>query len=239
MPTSSQRLIFFDLPGWAERYLDNINRPTNRVGFILQLGYFRVTTRFFDIDGYPDKLVEWVSEQLGLPVEEVILPHYVSTKAIYHHRQVILKHLGYTAFEDEHTDQLAEEARRLAHLQTRPTLLLDALAGYLREHRIEIPSYSALRVVLTQALDAYQDSLEALIEQHLTPEARQLLEDLLQKQSRTSSRQTAGRKTAVDSARQYYWLTRLKPISQSMQPKSIAERVDLFSQLKNLVVLEK
>uniref|UniRef100_UPI0035C97D4D Tn3 family transposase n=1 Tax=uncultured Fibrella sp. TaxID=1284596 RepID=UPI0035C97D4D len=230
--TSSQRLILFDLPQWAEDYLENISRPTNRVGFVLQLGYFRVTTRFFELDGFADELIEWVCEQLRLPVEEVILSQYVGSGAVYHHRKFILRHLGYAAFSDEHIHQLAEEARRLSHLQTRPTLLLDALTGYLREQRIEIPSYNALRSLLTDALDAYQDGLEALIDAHLTPEARLMLEGLLQKQPPLARR----RKMPPDAARQYYSLTTLKAITQSMKPHSIAERVELFSQLKAMFI---
>jgi hypothetical protein len=70
-------------------------------------------------------------------------------------------------FGAEHRLVLAEEAQRLAHLQTRPTLILDALAGYLRDHRVEIPPYNALRAILTDALDAYQARLEELIETFL------------------------------------------------------------------------
>lgn len=38
---STQRLIFTDLSAWAEDYLAEIHTPANKVGFVLQLGYFR------------------------------------------------------------------------------------------------------------------------------------------------------------------------------------------------------
>ncbi|MBC8156241.1 MAG: DUF4158 domain-containing protein [Bacteroidetes bacterium] len=37
-----QRLILLDLPVWAESYLQAIQTSTNQVGFLLQLGYFRI-----------------------------------------------------------------------------------------------------------------------------------------------------------------------------------------------------
>lgn len=42
--SSIQRLIFADLPLWADQFLTAIHTPTNKVGFVLQLGYFRVVT---------------------------------------------------------------------------------------------------------------------------------------------------------------------------------------------------
>lgn len=41
MLTGHQRAILLDLPGWAETYLQQIQTPTNKLGFVLQLGYFR------------------------------------------------------------------------------------------------------------------------------------------------------------------------------------------------------
>jgi hypothetical protein len=38
---NSQRLILIDLPHWADTYFQAIHTPTAKVGFLLQLGYFR------------------------------------------------------------------------------------------------------------------------------------------------------------------------------------------------------
>ncbi len=48
--TPQQRPIFIDLPAWAQTYLQQALSPTNKVGFLLQLGYFRVVSRFFLAD---------------------------------------------------------------------------------------------------------------------------------------------------------------------------------------------
>lgn len=39
--------ILIQIPHWAETYLESLGSNTNKVGFLLQLGYFRVTARFF------------------------------------------------------------------------------------------------------------------------------------------------------------------------------------------------
>lgn len=221
--TTEQRLILLDLPPWAETYLQAIQSPTNKVGFVLQLGYFRVVTRFFVSDRFEGKVIDWVSRQLRLDPNAVDLDKYTHSRTSYRHRADILHHLGFDSFEPIHQTALVGEANRLAHLQTRPALLLDALAGYLRERRVEIPPYNTLRLLLNDVLDEYQTHLEQIIEQHLQPADRAMLDGLLAKQT-PSDNSVAGLLR--------YRITGLKRINQSMQPKAIRQRVALFTELK-------
>lgn len=225
--TAQQRPILLDLPVWAETYLQTIQIPTNKIGFLLQLGGFRVVTRFFLADRFEPDVIDWLSSRLRVDPNDIDLAHYARSRTAYRHREAILSQLGYSAFGSEHQQILMEEAHRLAHLQTRPALMLDALAGYLREHRVEIPPYSALRTILTDALDNYQTGLEKLIESYLRPTDRAILDEILAKQAPADG--TAGNRIR-------YRLTRLKRISQSMQPKQIRERVSLFTDLKTVFV---
>lgn len=221
--TAEQRLILLDLPPWAETYLQGIQAPTNKVGFVLQLGYFRVVTRFFVSDRFEGEVIDWVSRRLRVDPNGVNMDEYTHSRTSYRHRADILHHLGFDSFGPVHQTALVGEANRLAHLQTRPALLLDALAGYLRERRVEIPPYNTLRLLLNEALDGYQTHLEHIIEQHLQPADRAMLDELLAKQT-PSDYSVAGLLR--------YRLTDLKRINQSMQPKAIRQRVVLFTELK-------
>lgn len=221
--TAEQQLIILDLPPWAETYLKGIKSPTNKVGFVLQLGYFRVVTRFFVSDRFEGEVIDWVSRRLRLDPNGVDLNEYTHSRTSYRHRADILHHLGFDSFGPVHQTALGGEANRLAHLQTRPALLLDALAGYLRERRVEIPSYNTLRLLLNEVLDEYQTHLEQIIEQNLKPVDRAMLDGLLAKQT-PSDNSVAGLLR--------YRLTNLKRINQSMQPKAIRQRVGLFKELK-------
>ena len=223
---STQRLIFADMPAWAQTYLAAVHTPTNKVGFVLQLGYFRVVTRFFIPDRFPEADLQAVCWQLQVNLDDVRMAEYTHNRTLYRHRAIILTQLGYEAFADSHRLSLSREARRLTHLQTRPALMLDALVDGLRERRIEIPPYNTLREIITQALDAFDARLQGIIEQHLTPADKAVLDTLLDNTSQPGQQQPAGR----------YPLTRLKHISQSMQPREIAERVALFRQLQALFV---
>ncbi len=222
--TPQQRAIFLDLPAWAQTYCQQILSPTNRVGFLLQVGYFRVVSRFFVIDRVDPADVVWICRQLEIRPETVALAEYAASQTVYRHQQVILDQLGYEAFSPLHRQTLLAEAARLTHLQTRPARMLDELTTFLRERRIEVPPYNTLREVLTQALDTFDAHLQTVMGLHLTPADRLMLDALLDNAAPGGS--VEGR----------FPLTRLKHISQSMQPGQIAERVALFRQLKALFV---
>ena len=73
-------------------------------------------------------------------------------------------------------------------------------------------------------MDTFDEHLQGIIRLYLTAQDQALLDDLL---DNTESKEESG-------TRKRYPLTVLKHISQSMQPHGIAERVDLFRQLKTL-----
>ncbi len=227
--TPQQRPIFLDLPAWATSYLEQILTPTNQVGFLLQLGYFRVVGRFFVTDRFHPADIDWLSNQRKIDPASLRLTDYAASQTVYRHRQLILHQLGYEAFAPAHRQALQEEAARLTHLQTKPARMLDALVSYLMEHRIEVPSYNTLRDVLTEALNALDEHLQTLIELGLTTSDRAMLDALLD-----NSTTPEGTEAAAGLPAGRFPLTRLKHISQSMQPKQIAERVALFRQLKAL-----
>lgn len=178
---AQQRLILLDLPVWAETYLQSVQTPTNKVGFLLQLGYFRIVARFFVADRYDKDLVDWLRERVRVNPNQVDLSVYANSRTAYRHRQYILQQLGYSPFNAKHQRDLVKEAHRLAHLQTRPALMLDAMASYLQERRIEIPPYNTFRLVIIDALAAFQAGLEEIIDQHLQPSERHVLDALLEK----------------------------------------------------------
>ena len=223
---AAERLILIDIPQWAEDYLQTIHTPTNKVGFLLQLGYFRVVTRFFVPDRFAAADLEWVCRRRNILLKDVQMEDYLRNRTVYRHRTTILDRLGYQAFETEHRVALSEEAQRLTHLQTRPSLMLDALVSWLRERRIELPAYNTLREIIAGALEVFDQHLQTVIEQHLTAPEKALLDGLLDNSSVNASHERPAR----------YPLTFLKQITQSMQPKAIAERVALFNQLKQLFI---
>ena len=45
--SGEERKRFFYLPQWAEEIVSSLRTPTNKVGFVTQLGYFTAVNKFF------------------------------------------------------------------------------------------------------------------------------------------------------------------------------------------------
>ena len=72
-----------------------------------------------------------------------------------------------------------EEALSLSSNQMKPHLMFISLVDFLREKRIEIPSYYKLSEVITDTLKKSEKKLLASVEKYTTPEEKNLLDELL------------------------------------------------------------
>ena len=70
------RKRFFALPKWTVELVDSFKTPTNKVGLVLQFGYFKVANKFFVTKKFVRKDVEFVARRLQCSVEEICLEKY-------------------------------------------------------------------------------------------------------------------------------------------------------------------
>jgi hypothetical protein len=61
---SEQRLIFLQAPGWALEYVKMLQTPSSKVGFLLQVGYFRMVSRFYIQTKFNQSDIEYVAERI-------------------------------------------------------------------------------------------------------------------------------------------------------------------------------
>ena len=188
------------------------------------MGYFRVTTRFFNPNLIYEHDISLVVEKFKLDPNDISMIDYTHSRTCYRHQEEILREFSIVAFSTEYQALLYQEAKRLTYLQTKPTLIFDSLVCFLQEKRIEIPTYNALREIVTKVLDTFAKDLEAIIQIYLLEIDRDLLEQLAQKQiiEGSEKKSSYGR----------YELTFFKRITQSMQPMQIKEHLELFIALK-------
>ena len=225
--TSEQRSIFLQAPTWATEYVRQLQTPSNKVGFLLQVGYFRIVSRFFVSSRYDQKDVDFVAEKISVDSNAVDMNDYCGT-TFSRHQEDILAYFGFTPFTQRGFEALLQEAERLAHVQTRPHLIFEGLVSFLQEYHIEIPTYAAIRTILEKALDNFERDLESILSKNLTVEDIYLLDQLLQQH--TSFQEDS--KTHLKIKR--YEITFFKRISQSMEAKHIRERVHNFQHLKKM-----
>jgi Domain of unknown function (DUF4158) len=90
--SSIERKRFVDLSQRLESLLTTFRTPTNRICFVLTLGYFKATKRFFARQ-FHDVDADYVAHQLGY-LPGVFDPSDYKEATARWHRTLILDHLG-------------------------------------------------------------------------------------------------------------------------------------------------
>lgn len=223
-----ERKRFFHLPQWATNLVDSLRNPTNKMGFALQLGYFNAVNKFFVANKFHPTDIEFVQRRLSLPLEEkVVLSKYV--KATFtRHQQIIVDNLGFHKFNQNAKSLLMGEALKISAKQMKPKLMFWSLVDFLRETKIEIPSYYALSEIISDAYRHFETGLLATIEQHISPKEKRLLDEFLEIDPEYESEEKQ------DLKLKRYKLTLLKKSNQSTKPSRIKENVNDLLCLKEL-----
>jgi TnpA family transposase len=224
---SEQKGLFLQIPEWASAYLKTLQTPTTQVGFLLQLGYFRVVSRFFLSNRFIQADINYIVSGIMVDPNQIDFTDYFRT-TYFRHQEEILKQLGYTGYDKDASQLISQEMKRLVSLRTEPVLIMESVITFLDGHRIEIPPYATLRALLEKSFRQFEQDLEAIMVQYLQQEDKNLLDSLLVQHD--SYQQEEKKHVKV----QRYQLTFFKRITQSMQPSVIKGRIDNFVRLKEM-----
>src|SRR5271166_2664899 len=94
--TADERKHFFSLPKWAEEIIETLQTPASKIGFLLELGYFRATKRFYTQDAFTQADIAFVRHRLSLATTGQ-LESYAKT-TLHRHKTLIRDKLGYRQF---------------------------------------------------------------------------------------------------------------------------------------------
>ncbi len=211
--SAMERKKYFFASQTLNELLVSLRTPTNQVYFLVQLGYFRVTHRFFN-PPYPPQDVAQVARRLEFPPDTVAVSSYDEATA-RRHRRLILEHLGYHSFDEPAQRRVTEHHRPFLRSQVRPKLLFQETLTFLQEHRIEIPSSGILTRLILDAVRQHQHDLVERVRTVLPPESQQALDALFEKDP------AAVEGLSVQRAR----LTLLKRFSHSTRSSQIKENL--------------
>ncbi len=228
-----ERRRYFTLPVGLTEIVETLRTPTNKVCFILAAGYFRARRKFFP-QRFRQADVDFVAARLGASSDTIVLSDYDRATAM-RHQQMIAEFFGYRKFDDESQQLMRQEISSLVRSQTRPKLiLLEAVQSLVRQKTV-IPSYNVLANLITQSINQHKRSLIRIVDKHLSPAQRGLLDTLLEKEMAASS--SEGETTDEAAARlRCYRLTLLKKSFQSTRPAKIKANVTDFRLLRGLYV---
>ena len=115
--TAEERKHFFTLPEWAEKLVTKLPTLSSKIGFILQLGYFRATNKFYPKELFHPEDIAFVQRRLG--ASDAWQGAEYPIRMVQRHRLHILTNLGYTMFSPAAAPLLFTEAANLVEKQIR------------------------------------------------------------------------------------------------------------------------
>ncbi|GAB4038314.1 Tn3 family transposase [Spirosoma gilvum] len=222
--TYTQRRFFFQITDEIKPLLAGLDTLANQAGFLLQLGYFRATSRFFSPTTFVEKDWEFAARRVARKGTTPPTQSYADSTA-RRHRSLILTVLGVIPFTQAVRERCQQEANELVTQGLRPPQVFGSLCDFLRSHRMEIPAYSAFVDIINRAIRAFDAHLRQVLHTQLDEAQRAALHSLLE--------QTADDKTPLHTTAPMQ-LTQLRNTQELMSLKAIRENVGHFRRLKTL-----
>ncbi len=217
--TYVQRKIMFSMPEWAEKEIETMSNPIYKTGFILQLGYFKASGRFFKRDSFfKDDFAFVIRRFKMIEIDHIVFKENYQKIEVYRHRQLILENTGILPFVGIQKEKLYQEALRLLKKQANPRNIFYLLASFLRSNQVEVPAYFTLASILTEAIRNRDRHLMKIIQENITPELQESFERMLS--------------INEDSNEKNYLLTQLRKSRELMRPQAIKANLKDYKTLK-------
>lgn len=175
---AKKRTTYFSLDYDMLEFVKSLRTPTNQVGFVLQLGYFRANRKFFTHHQFKSPDIDYVLKMLNILPTEINLSTYVK-KIPTDHRKKILEFLQWQPLNSENQEKIKHHIEWNIPLQLTLKRVFYAALEYCCHHKIEIPSYHFLAQTITHAYNTVENKLIHDITQKLTDEHREKLDYIL------------------------------------------------------------
>jgi len=195
--------------------LEKIRMPINKVGFILQLGYFRASGKFFENEFFRPADIKFVCNILNISLSnpEFNFKKY-SANARYTHKSYILKISGWQKFTKKHYTELYTEFALHAKQQMHPKSLLPVATNYLINRKIELPVYYVLAELITKVYNKVENLLVEIVNKCLSENQKAVLDDLIWIDKKSSKHY---KYSALSRAKQFSFSTKIANIQESVK----------------------
>jgi hypothetical protein len=205
--THKQRPAYFIVTDDIRRTLSALRSDTNKIGFLLQLGYFKHSGKFFEKHTFRQRDIKYLKKQFKI-AETIDLAQY-SPSRMAQHQIRIRELLGWTAFDANSAAQIAKHVQLQAEQQIKPERIFAAAIDFCWQQRIEIPTHHQLANVITDSFNIVESAWLEQLQKGLEPSDCEKLDALLE---------------SVEGLPAL--LGEIKTISQSLQVKEIKKNVD-------------
>jgi len=222
---AAQRAGAFDVPAGLLDLAKALRKPAHQIGFLVSCAYFGTAKRFFAPKDYHARDIRHAAHQLELPVASTAADYPARTRQ--RHEQLILRFHGYRRFDDRAEDFLAREIASMAEAHLKPKLIFWRCLDLMARERVQLPGEHRLTALIAAALQRRKQQLARRIEQLMTAELRDRLDDLFVQATPAADGAEPGRTSR-------YRLTLLKKLSQSTKTSEIRQRTNDLLDLKDM-----
>jgi TnpA family transposase len=217
---ADMRSKFFDFPEELKERIKKFKTATNKVGFILQWGYFRSCGKFFTPSQFYKKDINYISNLLELNSNDVNISNY-NDSTLKGHKEIIAKTLKCRLFGADENNVLQLKITDLIKEQVKPRQILINSIEFLKGSDIEIPNYNVFSTMITDGFNQFEEHLLTTIENTLTVEDAVVLDKLLPDKMNAKSYQRST-------------LTLFKSINQSTRKGKINKSLRIFNEITKL-----
>lgn len=218
--TPSEQRILFTTQEISENKI-RFRKKISKLGFILQLGYFKYGKKFYTPDQFRKEDIKFVAKLLRIKKKPDLADYPKSTYIV--HRPKILSVLRHLPFNDN-VLEFEKEAMALVRTSLRPKDIFHSLVDFLDERRIERPRYYLFAETIRNALNLFENDMADQLDRLLDMEQKETLDGLM---TLVTSPDEPGPKNP-------YLVTKLKKPNQELKVQKIKESIGDFSVIKEL-----
>jgi len=174
---SYQRKKSFDFPKSLLETAQGLRKPGHQIGFLLACGYFNTTKRFFAPRDYYNRDIDYVAHRLNIQFDSFDSVNYTN-RTRQRHEHIILEYYGFKWFDSSAESLISCEIFAMIRTQLKPKLIFWLCLDILNQHHIQLPNSRRISDLIRIRLNQRKRELARLIEQNISPQTRETLENL-------------------------------------------------------------
>ena len=218
--TMQDRLAYFSYDLKALNITDKLQTSTNKIGFLLQLGYFKANGKFFTSKQleYKEKDIEYLAKKFCQKIQQNFYSKPYQNKRIHEHGLKILTLLGWQPFNQASREHLTKYIIHHTQNQLLPKQVFLLSVDFCWQHKIELPTYNTLAELITSAYNNFELTMLNRIDLLLNKGQKDHLLSLVASDSKTPMSRPI--------------ITTLKKVNHSLQPLDINDNVEALDIIK-------
>ena len=219
---ADDRTHYFSLANNEIKLVYTMRTPTNKVCFVLQLGYFKSNGKFFTAEQFRQHDIVYIAKMLEISPDEIDLSVY-QKKIPSDHRKKILELSQWQPLDLVQEEKINSHVKWLIQRQFSSRQVFFSSIDFCWQNKIELPSCNALAEIITNSYNHFESDLINVLANKLTNCHREKLRNLINADTESTNKKLQRLK-----------ITLLKQINQSLRPSDINENVESFKLLKEL-----